>query len=205
MAPVIAVDLDEVLGYFIPQLCNFHNEKYGTNLSASNFRSYRFCEVWGGDDEQATDKVHEFFRSSHFRDLPVIPGAIHGTAKLRALGYELVVVTSRQLIIEEETRAWLRKNFAPDTFSHIAFGNHWGRQGRKIRKVDLCRELGAQLLIDDSMGYVNEVADAGMRALLFDLGGEYGWNKGNGEGLKEGVRRVDSWDQVVQYVEALKM
>lgn len=137
--------------------------------------------------------------------MPVIPGAIHGTAKLRALGYDLVVVTSRQLIIEEETRAWLRNHFALDTFSHIAFGNHWGRQGRKIRKVDLCRELGAELLIDDSTAYVNEVADAGMPALLFDLGGQYAWNKGSGEGLKQGVRRVNSWDQVVQYVERLKM
>lgn len=45
MAPLIAVDLDEVLGSFVAPLCEFHNETYGTSLKLSDFTSYRFCEV----------------------------------------------------------------------------------------------------------------------------------------------------------------
>ncbi len=48
----IAVDIDEVLGLFVPALCDFHNEKYGTALSPADFRSYRFCDVWGGTDQE---------------------------------------------------------------------------------------------------------------------------------------------------------
>lgn len=37
-----------VLGHFVPQLCLFHNEKYGTSLQLKDFYSYNFWEVWGG-------------------------------------------------------------------------------------------------------------------------------------------------------------
>jgi hypothetical protein len=48
----IAVDIDEVLGLFVPALCDFHNETYGTTLSPADFTSYRFCDVWGGTDQE---------------------------------------------------------------------------------------------------------------------------------------------------------
>jgi hypothetical protein len=41
MKPVVAVDLDEVLGHFVPQLAHFHNENHGTELTAASFSS---CE-----------------------------------------------------------------------------------------------------------------------------------------------------------------
>lgn len=28
--PVLAIDLDEVIGQFVPSLANFHNDTYGT-------------------------------------------------------------------------------------------------------------------------------------------------------------------------------
>lgn len=46
---VVAVDLDEVLGQFVPTLVAFHNETYGTPpLTADTFHSYEFSQVWGG-------------------------------------------------------------------------------------------------------------------------------------------------------------
>ena len=45
MPRTIAVDLDEVLGKFVEPLCQFHNERYGTTLSESDFFSYAFADV----------------------------------------------------------------------------------------------------------------------------------------------------------------
>jgi hypothetical protein len=39
MKPVVAVDLDEVLGHFVPQLAQFHNHHHGTELTAASFSS----------------------------------------------------------------------------------------------------------------------------------------------------------------------
>lgn len=159
-------------------------------------------QVWGGNDAEAIEKVHAFFQSSHFQHLPVIPGAVSGLTALRSLGFSLAVVTSRQLTIESATRSWLSLHFPPGTFSAVEFGNHWGRSGRKTTKAELCQKLEASLLIDDSLIYATEVAEAGIPVLLFDLGGTYNWSKSDTP-LPERVTRVDAWEQVVEQVRKL--
>lgn len=197
-AKTIAVDLDEVLGQFIPQLCKYHNAAYpeSPTLTPAGFFSYRFCEVWGGDDEGAIRKVHDFFESEFFDDIPVVPGAPDGVRALKQAGYRLVIVTSRQLAIEEQTRRWVDRHFG-GVFDAIAFGNHWGKSGRKTSKPELCRELNADILIDDAVSYCTECARTGIRAFLF---GDYAWNQTAGSALPAGVERVARWDQAVQSV-----
>ena len=38
--PIIAVDVDEVLALFIPMLATYHNDLYGTELTAADFNNY---------------------------------------------------------------------------------------------------------------------------------------------------------------------
>jgi 5'(3')-deoxyribonucleotidase len=74
--PILAVDVDEVLAQFVAGLAAFHNETYGTSLSVADFSSYRFKDVWGGTDAEATEKVHKFFESEHFLNLAPVPGSL---------------------------------------------------------------------------------------------------------------------------------
>lgn len=107
-------------------------------------------------------------------------------------------MTSRQHAIESRTREWVNKHF-PGVFREIAFGNHWSKEGKVTTKKQLCLELGACALVDDSLGYATEVNDAGLLAVLFDFNGTYGWNKtADGKTDPPGVRRVQDWDQVVE-------
>lgn len=117
--------------------------------------------------------------------------------KLRELGFELVIVTSRQFIIADETRKWIARHFPEDMFKEIVFGNHWGLEGRKISKAELCKRVGASILIDDSLTYAADVSESGIKCLLFDLDGKYNWNKSDDE-LPVGVTRVYNWHEVVE-------
>jgi hypothetical protein len=38
--PVIAVDIDEVLGGFLPAIIRWHNDNYDTSLTLDNFHRY---------------------------------------------------------------------------------------------------------------------------------------------------------------------
>ena len=64
-------------------------------------------------------------------------------------------------------------------------------------KQEMCLEVNAALLIDDSVAYSSEVAVAGMGAFLF---GEYPWNGGGSDSvdlhLPPGVLRAVSWAHV---------
>lgn len=55
---IIAVDVDEVLAYFMPALAKYHNETYGgVQLTSDSFTSYEFHNVWGGTKEETLSKV----------------------------------------------------------------------------------------------------------------------------------------------------
>ena len=152
--PVLALDIDEVLAQFLPALIRFHNATYKTSLTLKDFHSYWFCKVWGGTNEEATEKVHAFFESAFFTGIEPMPGAKEALAKLK-VKYDFCIVTSRQHIIAENTIQWsavyqnlldlfltltantcrLDTHF-PDLFAgssvpksnRIMFGNHWSRE-----------------------------------------------------------------------------
>lgn len=123
---------------------------------------------------------------------------MEGVTALKAKGYRLVVVTSRQLVIKDATHDWLERNFPDGIFDEVVFGNHWGKNGVKTSKLDLCKELNASVLIDDSLIYATEVAKEGIPALLFSLDNSYPWNQA--DELPRGVTRVTDWNAVVDQV-----
>ncbi len=163
---VLAIDIDEVLGQFVLQLCRFHNESYGTSLAPEDFSSYYFHEVWGGSRSTANDKMRDFFQSRHFLEgIPVVHGALEVLRK-HAANFELHIVTSRQDILQAHTRKWITDNY-PDVFADLHFGNHFSEEGVQRSKPELCRSIGAALIIDDNMRYATQCAEAGIPAYLF--------------------------------------
>jgi 5'(3')-deoxyribonucleotidase len=69
------------------------------------------------------DKVHAFFDTPFFTDMPPIPGAREALTALSER-FRFVVVTSRQHVIRDATLAWLDRHF-PGLFHDVLFGNHW--------------------------------------------------------------------------------
>eukprot|EP00911_Craspedida_sp_UC1_P002380 UC1_evm1s1780 len=196
--PVLAVDLDEVLGHFVPTLADFHNEKYGTALTAHDFDSYTFREVWGGDESESKSKVNAFFASPHFTNgIPVVEGAQEAMIEL-SRHFELVIVTSRQHAIAAETSRWIDEHFS-GLFSRVLFGNHWGATGEKRSKPDMCDSIEAVALIDDSLRYALQCAGRLQRVILF---GHHAWNQHQGA-LPDSVVRVADWTGAVAELKAL--
>lgn len=87
-----------------------------------------------------------------------------------------MVVTSRQHVIRQPTLQWLDTYF-PGTFVDVHFGNHYALSGPSMSKSEICKQVGAQVLIDDNPRYALECAQAGIQVLLFDWDGSYAWSK----------------------------
>lgn len=65
-----------VLGMFLWQLCKYCKEEHDISHGIDEFWIYEFAKIWNCDQETSNHRVHEFFKSEHFRDgIPVIPGA----------------------------------------------------------------------------------------------------------------------------------
>ena len=71
-------------------------------------------------------------------------------------------------------------------------GNHYGESGEKLSKPDMCKKIGAKILIDDSLLYAQECAKEGIKTILF---GNYPWYQ-NKHDLHENIKRVEGWHEV---------
>ena len=202
--PIIAVDIDEVLTPFVPLLIEFYNKNYLLEnqepLTMNLFHSYHFRDVWGGSEERSKQIVDAFLESEYFLGQAILdPEALVVLQKLSEK-YKLVIVTSRQHKIQKQTELFLSKYF-PNTFAEILMGNHYGESGQvQMSKPEMCKQLNAILLIDDSLRYCQQCVDDKIPAILF---GNYAWNASKAPLDNNWIIRVDNWTHVEQAVETM--
>ncbi|EEF46186.1 conserved hypothetical protein [Ricinus communis] len=194
---VVAVDVDEVLGNFVSALNRFIADRYSSNHSVSEYHVYEFFKIWNCSRDEADIRVHEFFKTSYFKSgIYPIPGAQKVLQKLSRL-CKLSVVTSRQNVIKDHTVEWIEKHY-PGVFQEIHFGNHFALDGESRPKSEICRSLGATVLIDDNPRYAIECAEVGIKVLLFDYENSYPWCKADSVDQHPLVTKVCNWEQVEQ-------
>ncbi|XP_050379347.1 uncharacterized protein LOC126796657 [Argentina anserina] len=192
---VVAVDVDEVLGNFVSALNRFIADRYAAEHSVSEYHVYEFFKIWNCSRDEADLRVHEFFKTSYFKNgIHPLPGAKETLHKLSGF-CNLSVVTSRQNAIKDHTIQWIESHF-PGLFQEIHFGNHFALHGESKPKSEICRSLGAKVLIDDNPRYALECAEVGMRVLLFDYENSYPWCKTDSVDLHPLVTRVHNWEAV---------
>lgn len=182
---VLAIDKDEVIFPFLPHINDFFNARFGTQFSPKDYLTYELEQVWGIDQSEAVGLVHEFLRLDHLSVHP-IEGALEVLARLRE-HFRLVVVTARDGEFEAVTREWLQHRFTGYFDDVVLAGNHYTGRGYRT-KVEICQELGAVCLIDDSMRHLTQCAEQGIAGLLF---GDYPWNAG--VKLPLGVEPARDW------------
>jgi uncharacterized HAD superfamily protein len=187
--PVIAVDCDEVLCYFTQSLMDFHNHHYETSLILDDFHHFDLHLVWGGTKEDTNKKFEHFYTTDFFKNISPIKNAYVSLKQLKER-YSFVVVTARDHSLLDHTKAFLDQHY-PDIFDQVLTGNHYG-QGKRHTKQELCEQVGAILLIDDNIGYINECTKHGIKGVVF---GQYPWNK-NFKIEHPDVKRVSRWDEV---------
>lgn len=148
--------------------------------------------------------MHKFFDSDYFKvTLNPLPATKRTLLQLKRR-FDLQVVSSRQHFLDEATKTWLDKHF-PETFSGVLFGNHYGTSGEQRSKVDMCRDIGAVAIIDDSLKYARELSEAGIPCVLF---GKYAWNGGlaeTQEELPKQIVRAYTWNGVQRALRLLNV
>lgn len=192
----IAVDIDDVLAIENEAVRRFANERYGHTHSSDDYlvpgSYWGYWEVIQGvEGGEGARRYDEYLRSGAKASLEVMPDAIEVLTHLKKR-YKLVIVTAREAHLEEITREWLSRHF-PQLFHDIAFVAVW-TGSTKGSKADICRELGAEYLIDDNPGHLDLATDAGIEGLLF---GMYGWSREVPADAP--YVRVPDWSAVKEY------
>ncbi|PCH33341.1 hypothetical protein WOLCODRAFT_135069 [Wolfiporia cocos MD-104 SS10] len=233
--PIICIDLDDVLSQTNGVVADWHNAAYGTNMTLDDFYYYYYWRnpYWGTPNETFR-KVEEFYKTPRLYEAPPIEGALEGLKALKEMGFRLVLVTARQIRELPQTEEWMDKHYSGIFEQIICTGMSQETLAddkamlTKLSKADVCKKLGAKLMIDDSIENALKCARAEppIPILLF---GDYQWNKrevnyahideemsyderckkegGNGflerdiTPLPDNLVRVNDWKETVNWVE----
>ncbi|GMH33366.1 hypothetical protein BSKO_01200 [Bryopsis sp. KO-2023] len=199
----VAVDVDEVLGRFLIALNLFCKERYGMEYDVQDYWVYNFAKIWGCSGDMSNHIVHEFFESPHFRNgIPIMPGAQETLMEL-STWCDLMVVTSRQHVIEDATTEWICQHF-PGVFSSVHFGNHFAYEGVSRKKSAICKEIEADVLIDDNPFYAIDCASNGVDVVLYDWGNAYPWSKMPDGATDTKIQVVSNWVEVKKALQEIK-
>lgn len=195
--PIIAVDIDDVLTESSLAVIEFSNQKWGTNLTVEDY-SEHWGAMWKVDSKEWHSRAAQVHEAIHRGKTEPIGEAKRVLEKL-AKSYRLVITTSRQRLIMQDTKEWLEKHFT-GIFGEVHFAGIWddpkidGAQKVNLTKATLLKEIGADYLIDDQPKHCFAAAELGVECLLF---GEYPWS--HGLELPTGVDRVKNWKEVEAY------
>jgi hypothetical protein len=198
---LICIDCDEVLCCFVAGINAWHNRVHHTSLTPAAYHSTHFAKVPGwGDDLVADAKVQAFFAGSpEWLGLAPVPGACEALQALRRAWpqLQLQVVTARSSKQGGVTQAFLDAHF-PGVFSGVhylsAYDNALHLDAPARSKGEVCAELGALALVDDSPSYCTQASPHLPLVLLFS---RVPWNTGQAAWerpqLPCNVVRAPSW------------
>jgi len=198
--PIIAIDVDDVLGDYMSKAIEYGNARFGTNLT-SNDGAESWIEMFGVSPEQWVEGFNDFCeKTKWYRNEKPMLGAREVLEKLKA-NFKLVVVTSRGMELKQGTLEWLDENYG-SVIDEVFFSGIYDNVDEaedlhglaKLTKADKLQEIGVSYLIDDQPKHVNGAAELGIESLLF---GDYGWSRD--VEIVDGVTRVADWGGVAKY------
>jgi uncharacterized HAD superfamily protein len=190
---IIGIDIDDCLANFVTALNRWHNKTFNTNFKKSHYTNVAFPETWGGTFEEALDKVFRFYSSDDFKTIKPNRGAIEIIDQI-SQKHELYVITSRAHEIESLTHEWINCYF-PNKFRSVIHTNQYNRNRIQMNKskVDICKEIKANYLIDDMPKYITECANTEVSPIIFDQP----WNRRE---MLPNIPRAKNWQEVLNHL-----
>lgn len=194
---IILLDMDEVLTDLLSGINELYNSRNGANYGREDYFCYRWWEVWGCEYDYADKLCHEFVVGEGHKKMGPIPGSIEAVQRLKAEGHKLIIATSRKIEYQAITRDWLDKIHGLNSFDGIYLLNYYG-DGRKRKKSEVAKEIGADIAIDDQVIHATDIVTAEVPCLVLDSP----WNRD--EELPNLATRVGSWEIILQEVDRRK-
>lgn len=195
----IAIDIDDVLADSTESLRIKVNQRLGTTLDKKQYsvpgqywgyyeRVWREHGIADRLDFKELNKEMEVDQSH----VSVMANAQVAVSEL-SKRFHIVFVTSRDISWEKATRTWLHNHFGDDDIQVYFCESHKNESAKS--KGQICKDLGADLLIDDNVSHCHSAVREGIDTVLF---GEYGWH----HDADEGITRCKDWPSVVKYIYA---
>lgn len=156
----IAIDIDEVLMPFVKPMANWRGHK----MPRRRGYNYVYRDMFKLSEFESQKMVREFYESQTFEMIEPIEGAHEAITRLRRDATKIYAVTGRQQPVRAKTEEWLGLHF-PMLFDDLVLTDSFTEH--EIAKLDVCRALNLDTIIDDSELNCLACAYGGMKTIHF--------------------------------------
>jgi uncharacterized protein len=146
----IAIDIDSTLHHYWDQLEEIAHRRFGVTIP------YEQQVVWNIDrlkPEQLSAVVRESHTESHILGREPYPGAVEAVRAWHEAGHFIHITSHRATESHDVTERWLRRIELPYDDLYCSYD-----------KVARCKEIGIEVLIDDSPVNLERALEAGITA-----------------------------------------
>jgi uncharacterized protein len=179
----IAVDIDSTLHHYWDQLSAVAKRRFGVELPYDEQITWRITRL---RPEQVHVCVAETHREQHVLAAVPYPGAVEAIRAWHEAGHFIHVTSHRTTDAHHATERWLEQ-----------IGLTYDELYCSFDKVARCREIGIDLLIDDSPVTLMEAADAGITAATI----LHPWNRDLCE--EEDIVSAPDWPTLARRLEPI--
>ena len=156
----IAIDIDEVLMPFVKPMAQWK----GLQMPRRRGYNYVYREMFNITEQESKKMVRHFYNSEAFEMIQPIVGSQDALERLKSRTSKIYAVSGRQNIVRDKTETWLDFHF-PGVFHDLVLTDSFTEH--EIAKVDVCRTLDLDTIIDDSELNCLSCAYGGMTAIHF--------------------------------------
>jgi|GEM_PF-2567465 len=186
---IIAVDFDEVLFLTVSEMIDWYENLYGFRPDYKDFKNYRFHEAFKTTQDVATVRYIDFANSLHSQNILPLPRALDTLNKRKNQGDTVFIASSSQVEVVDSKRQRIDTHY-PGIFKDFHAANHYSLlNGPVCTKADICRKIGAEVMIDDLPKQLLECVGVVKYPILL---GDYPWNRGEFPGLI----RAANWQEI---------
>ena len=176
----LGVDLDDVLGEYVPTFLSWFNQKYDKNVYINDINDWDLSKPLGVTKKETSRLIKEFAKSKEF---DVIPPVLNARAVLETLGYKNHLITARHPIMLYKTKSWVDEYFG-DLFDTVI-------TGVKNKSV-YCRDNGIDVMIDDNFAAIEGCVRNGTKGIIMNK--PWNWQYTT----PENCDRANNWANIYQ-------
>jgi uncharacterized protein len=179
----IAVDIDSTLHHYWDQLSTIAKRRFGVDLPYDEQITWR---IWQLRPEQVRACVAESHKEVYVLAAVPYPGAVEAIRGWHEAGHFIHVTSHRTTDAHDATERWLRQIELPYDELYCSFD-----------KVARCREIGIDVLIDDSPMILARALEAGITPATI----EHPWNHDLRE--EEDILSAPDWPGLARRLQPL--
>ena len=186
---IIAIDIDDTVAETVQVFIEWFNKKNNTNFSYNEMNKGNYNLSYLKIKEENLEQTFEaFHKSKEYESIKPIKGAVKSLSKLKEK-YELIAITARPENWAEKTEKFINLHF-PSLFSKIYYTTIMERKVR-IKKSDICKKIGAKIIIEDSYNNGIECALEGIKSILIDMP----WNRKE-DYSHDNIEYTKNWEEI---------